>query len=475
MTRTSPGDLGLSHELTVVLGELGFHELTPIQEQALPVLLAGKDLMAQSPTGSGKTAAFGLPILERVELGRRPLQALVLCPTRELSRQVARELRRLGRRRAGLSVSVLAGGEPLRPQREALGRGVHVAVGTPGRVLDHLRRGSLELHGVRTLVLDEADRMLDMGFLDEVDEILRAAPTERQTALFSATLPQRITALSRECQRDPVFVKVEDEAEAPSVRQVVVKIDPERKPEVLRCVLERFQYRSALVFANLKVTVSELSERLRAAGVSAAALHGDLEQPDRDRILAMFRNSSTKVLVATDVAARGLDVEQLDLVVNYDVPGQPEVYVHRIGRTGRAGRSGVAVTLGTAAELARLRALEGYDESALEEVEASELSDHPLASSAAHAASTATTASTASGAMATLRIGGGRKQKLRPGDILGALTGEAGGFSADQVGKIEIFDNFSFVAVAAVVSEEARLRLARGRIKGKRFSVFLVS
>lgn len=461
---TLPADLGLSPDLTVVLGELGFETLTPVQEQALPLLLAGRDLVAQSRTGSGKTAAFALPILERLQLERRELQALVLCPTRELSRQVARELRRLGRRKPGLSVLIVAGGEPLRGQSEALRRGVHVAVGTPGRLVDHLRRGTLRLDALAVVVLDEADRMLDMGFLEDVSEILGAAPSERQTALFSATLPADLDALSQACQRDPVVVRVEDEEEAPAVRQLFVSTEPERKIETLRLVLERFQYDSALVFANLKLTVSALSGDLTALGVSAAALHGDLEQPDRDRTLALFRNRTTRVLVATDVAARGLDIDRLDLVINYDLPPQPEVYVHRIGRTGRAGRSGVAVTLGTAADRAKLGGLEGHGVEALEHVDSSELAAHSLASAPR----------VPEPAMATLRIGGGRKQKLRPGDILGALTGEAGGLTSDQVGKIEIFDNFAFVAVAEPVSREAQLRLARGRIKGKRFSVIVV-
>lgn len=458
MTTESFSELPLSEALLAVVAELGFTKLTPVQAQAIPVLLEGKDLVGQSRTGSGKTAAFALPILQRVDLKVREIQALVLCPTRELSAQVAREIRRLGRRHPGLSVLVLAGGEPLGRQRGALEKGVHIAVGTPGRVLDHLRRRSIKVHRVGTVVLDEADRMLDMGFSEDMEAILRALPPSRQTVFFSATYPDTIAELCQKHQKDPAFVRVESEPEqAPEIRQLLVTAEPEQKLGALRWALSAHPHESALVFANLKATVADVAQTLSESGVSADSLHGDLEQWDRDRVLAKFRNGSTRVLVATDVAARGIDIESLDLVVNYDLPSQPEIYVHRIGRTGRAGRLGVAVSIRTSRETYKIDAIEALTGQHLIPTErAADTTRAPLQRDAK---------------MATLRISGGRKEKVRPGDILGALTGEAGGLDANDVGKIEIHDHFSYVAVSRHISREAQRSLSEGRIKGRRFQI----
>jgi len=467
---TAFASLPLSPALLEVVAELGFKELTPIQAESIPLLLAGKDVLGQSRTGSGKTAAFGLPILQDIRMERRDLQALVLCPTRELSAQVARELRKLGRRHPGLQVLVLAGGEPLRPQASALEKGVHIAVGTPGRVLDHLRRDILRLDQVRTLVLDEADRMLEMGFQEHMEEILAAVPEQRQTVFFSATYPVTIEALSRKYQNDAVRVEIESEPEEiPSIRQLLITTEQEDKPRALRAVLLHHPHESALVFANLKTTVAQLDKSLSAAGVSCASLHGDLEQYDRDRVLAKFRNGSTRVLVATDVAARGLDVADLDLVVNYDLPGQPEIYVHRIGRTGRAGKTGLAISLATPREQPKIKAIQEATGATIERVSLASLTPVELPEEAEKPAPTLAR----DAKMQTLRISGGRKQKMRPGDILGALTGEAGGLSGSQIGKIEIHDNFSYVAIDTSVSEAAKKSLSSGRIKGKKFIVTL--
>ena len=457
-TSASFSELPLSEALLAVVAELGFEQLTPVQAQAIPILLEGKDLVGQSRTGSGKTAAFTLPILQRIDLTRREIGALVLCPTRELSAQVAREIRRLGRRHAGLSVLVLAGGEPVGRQRGALEKGVHIVVGTPGRVLDHLRRRSLKVHRVATVVLDEADRMLDMGFTEDMDAILRALPPNRQTVFFSATYPNTIAELCQKHQKSPVFVRVESEPEqAPEITQLVVNAEQDQKLIALRWVLGAHVHESALVFANLKATVADIARQLSEAGVSADSLHGDLEQYDRDRVLAKFRNGSTRVLVATDVAARGIDIESLDLVVNFDLPSQPEVYVHRIGRTGRAGRVGLAVSLRTSREDHKLAAIEELTGQHLTPTTRDgEAPRAPLQRDAK---------------MATLRISGGRKEKVRPGDILGALTGEAGGLDASDVGKIEIHDHFSYVAVSKHVSRAAQQSLSEGRIKGRRFQI----
>lgn len=457
------GSLALSPELLAVVEELGYHELTPIQAQSIPALLAGRDLIGQSKTGSGKTAAFGLPMLQNLAADRRELQALVLCPTRELCAQVARELRKLGRRHAGLQVLAVSGGEPLRPQARALERGVHIAVGTPGRVIDHLQRGTMDLRGVTTVVLDEADRMLDMGFADAMDQILRGLPSARQTVFFSATFPESIEAMSQVHQRDALRVTIDDQQEvAAEIRQLGLAAEPDEKRDALYEVLGRYPHESALVFCNLKATVKELTRSLCISGASVDCLHGDLEQFQRDRVMAMFRNQSVRLLIATDVAARGIDVEDLDLVVNYDLPAQPEIYVHRIGRTGRAGNLGLSVSLYGARDEAKLAAIEQLAGTRIERV-ARERSgpegDEALARPAK---------------MDTIQIAGGRKDKVRPGDILGALTGEAGGLRAAEVGKIEIHDHLAYVAVSRSASRKAVASLANGRIKGRRFRAVLV-
>ncbi|MET0286882.1 MAG: ATP-dependent RNA helicase DbpA [Polyangiales bacterium] len=455
---TSFRSLALSPALLEVVEGLGYQALTPIQEASIPLLLAGKDLIGQSQTGSGKTAAFSLPILQGLSLETRTLGALVLCPTRELSAQVARELRKLGRNLAGLQVLVVAGGEPLRAQANALERGVHVVVGTPGRVIDHLERGTLDLRAARCVVLDEADRMLDMGFAEAMRVILDACPRSRQTVFFSATFPATIDALSRSYQRDPERVTIEAEpSSAPDVPQLLLEVAPEQKVRALQWALRRYPFEAALVFANLKTTVAQLEQAL--SGTSVASIHGDLEQHDRDRVMAKFRNASTRVLVATDVAARGIDVESLELVINYDLPAQPEVYVHRIGRTGRAGKTGVALSFATPREGEKIKNIQAHTGVTFERVRM----DDPGPPINEHIAR-----------MDTLKIAGGRKQKMRPGDILGALTGEAGGLAATDIGKIEIHDNFAYVAVARSVSKQALKSLASGRIKGKRFVVTLV-
>ncbi|MHC4953196.1 MAG: ATP-dependent RNA helicase DbpA [Planctomycetota bacterium] len=455
--------LALSPSLLAVVQELGYEEMTPIQARGIPALLKGKDLIGQAKTGSGKTAAFALPILENLTLEKRAVQALVLCPTRELSAQVAREFRKLGRRHAGLHVLALSGGQPVRPQIEALRRGVHIVVGTPGRVLDHLGRRTLKLGSIATAVLDEADRMLDMGFADEMDQILKALPRPLQTAFFSATFPDTIESMSRTHQRDAVRVTIDEPAEdMPAIRQLVFATKQADKLHSLCRVLAEHPHESALVFCNQKATTVEVTEALASAECSAAFLNGDLDQIDRDRVMAMFRNQSVRVLVATDVAARGIDVADLDIVINYDLPAQPEIYIHRIGRTGRAGKRGLAVSLATPRDGRRLAAIEGETGSALEPMSV-DPSDEREVPDLARAAS-----------MDTIRIAGGRKDKVRPGDILGALTGEAGGLSGADVGKIEIHDRHSFVAVARSVSRKAVERLNSGRIKGRRFRVALV-
>jgi ATP-independent RNA helicase DbpA len=456
--------LDLSAELLEVVAELGYAAMTDVQARSIPVLLAGRDLVAQSRTGSGKTAAFALPILQKVPLAVRAPHALVLCPTRELSAQVARELRKLGRRHKGLRVLVLAGGEARRLQESALAEGAHVLVGTPGRVRDHLTRGSLELGQLRTVVLDEADRMLEMGFEEDMQAILGALPKPRQVAFFSATFPDSIEAMSRKYQQSPARVTIEvQEAERREIRHVAMMAEPERKLDTLRWVLDTHAHESALVFANFKASVAKLASALGSHGVSVDSLHGDLEQFERDRVMAKFRNGSIRVLIATDVAARGLDVEGLDLVVNYELPTQPEIYLHRVGRTGRAGKTGVAVSLVAVREQDKLAEIERLLGAPLARVKRAQ----------AEAAPERDQAPEHDARMDTLRVSGGRKQKLRPGDLLGALTGDAGGLLGADIGKIEIHDDFTYVAVSRSVSQAAQKSLADGRIKGKRFRVVL--
>lgn len=462
--------LALSDSLRQVLAELGFTTPTPIQAQGIPLLLAGHDLIGQSTTGSGKTAAFALPILQRLTLGERRPQALILCPTRELCAQVARDIRKLGRRERGLQVLIVSGGQPMNPQLTALKQGVHVVVGTPGRALDHITRGSLNLAHVTTVVIDEADRMLEMGFADAMEKILGGAPPDRQTVLFSATFPQKIESMIGAHQRHPVRLSIAaTEAPGARMRQLAYDVDDHRRLDTLLAILRQSPPESAIVFCNLKATVAEVERALAQAGVSASSLHGNLEQKERDFVMAKFRNHSTRVLVATDVAARGLDIDGLDLVVNFDLPLQPEIFIHRVGRTGRAGKTGVAVSLVGPRDRAKARAIEAAIGMALERQATVPNSDLERADDVVGSRP----AIAADAKMETLYISGGRKDKVRAGDILGALTGEAGGLNGADIGKIEIHDRFSYVAIAKSSAGQAVQRLNAGRIKGKKFKVGL--
>lgn len=452
--------LELSRELLQVVSELGFKNMTPIQAQAIPVLLQGKDLVGQSKTGSGKTLAYALPLIESINFETNYIQALVLCPTRELCDQVAREIRKLGRRHPKLKVVSLVGGQPIYGQLNSLRSGAQVAVGTPGRVLDHLSRKSLDLHDAKFIVLDEADRMLDMGFQEDMEAILGSTSVDRQTIFFSATFPDSIQSMSERYQQNPVQIVVEDLEKKAAIEQIALEVVREDKFSALQSALQEYKPTSTIVFCNLKLTVMELADALHSAGVSCACLHGDLEQSERDRVMAKFRNFSVRVLIATDVAARGIDIADLDLVVNFDLP-KPDIYVHRIGRTGRAGKTGVALSFMEPREQYKIAAIEDETGQKLEHKRATEFSvaAEPVAAEAK---------------MATLFISGGRKEKMRPGDILGALTGEAGGLEGKDVGKIEIHDHFSYVAVTREVAAIALTRLQNGRIKGRKFRVEMV-
>lgn len=464
--------LQLSAPLLEVIRELGYTKPTPIQCESIPLLLKGKDLIAQSQTGSGKTAAFSLPILQKIQITRaRDTQALILCPTRELCAQVAREIRKLGRKHAGLQVLIVAGGSPIYPQLTALEKGVHLIVGTPGRVLDHLARGSMDISRIQTLVLDEADRMLEMGFTEDMREIFSYAPKHRQTVLFSATFPSSIESLSRDYQKNPHRVTItpdeSDSAKKADITHLAYEVDLVDRPSALLSVVRKYGPESVIVFCNFKASVADLTRELKKAQISVGELHGDLEQRDRDRVMAKFRNKSLRILIATDVAARGIDVLDLDLVVNFELSSQSEIYVHRVGRTGRAGKKGIAVSFYSAKERSKLARIES--ETGIE-IRVEKLSVVSMVSVEKNGENVS-----ASGAldasMKTLYISGGRKEKMRPGDILGALTGEGISLNAKDIGKIEIHDHFSYVAVAAAVADAALLALQNGRIKGRKFRV----
>jgi len=457
LTQAEFASLRLKPALQKNLATLHYRTMTPIQAQALPPMLAGRDIIGQAKTGSGKTAAFGLGVLERLDVARFRIQSLVLCPTRELADQVAREIRRLGRAIHNIKVLTLCGGQPLGPQIGSLEHGAHIIVGTPGRVEDHLRKGTLDLSHLKILVLDEADRMLDMGFQNALDAIVEQLPVDRQTLLFSATYPEQIQTVARRVMTDPVMVQVATTHDNTSIRQHFYRLtDNKQRLTALRLLLLKFRPESAAVFCNTRLEAREIADQLCRQGFSALALHGDLEQKERDQTLVRFANRSISILVATDVAARGLDIEALDAVINYQVARDPEVHVHRIGRTGRAGGKGVACTLYTEKEehrIVRLAAELDLD------IEPEALPPFSLLDRTPDKP-----------AMVTLQVDGGKKQKIRPGDILGALTGE-NGIAGKQVGKIHIFDNQAYVAVAREAAKPAMRKLGEGKLKGRSFRV----
>lgn len=448
--------VALSDAMLSNLDQLGYRHMTPIQQHSLPLIIEGRDLIAQAMTGSGKTAAFGLGIMHSLNPAWFGIQALVLCPTRELAAQVAQELRRLARFSDNIKVLVLAGGASLDRQIESLRHGAHIVVATPGRLCDHLHRNTINLSGLRTLVLDEADRMIDMGFYDDMAEIVSACPKKRQTLFFSATYPDNVQKTAARFLRNPVEVRVEDQLPESRVKQYFYQVaSAQRLPTVAR-LLKHFRPTSTLAFCNTKARVQELTDLLLAEGFSALALHGDLEQRDREDILVQFSNQSCSVLVATDVAARGLDIETVDAVINVELPGQPEVHVHRIGRTARNEAEGLAISLADADELHRAQRIE-------------ELQGRPLPWQDPNSLPRSKDAPVQA-PMITLCIQGGRKHKLRPADLVGALTKDAG-IPFGSVGKIDILDFVTFIALERSVADEAYDMLANGTIKGRRFKM----
>ncbi|CAJ0885683.1 ATP-dependent RNA helicase DbpA [Ralstonia flatus] len=451
--------LALPPAVLANLAQLGYTDMTPIQAASLPIALAGHDLIAQAKTGSGKTAAFALALLARLDARSFDVQAMVLCPTRELADQVAQEIRRLARAEENVKVLTLCGGTPMRPQAASLEHGAHVIVGTPGRIMDHLERGNLALGALKTLVLDEADRMLDMGFFDDIATVVRQCPPDRQTLLFSATYPEGIAKLSQRILRNPKEVKLEERHDDSKIRQRFYEVTDSQRLHAVGLLLKHYRPVSTLAFCNTKQQCRDLLDVLRAQGIHALALHGELEQRERDQVLIQFANRSCSVLVATDVAARGLDIAQLEAVINVDVTPDPEVHVHRIGRTGRADENGWALSLASMDEMGRVGNIE---EAMGREVEWHKLdaldtgNDAPLLPP-----------------METLQILGGRKEKIRPGDVLGALTGDAG-FRGDQIGKINVTEFSTYVAVERGIARDALRKLNAGTVKGKKVRVRLM-
>jgi ATP-independent RNA helicase DbpA len=456
--------LALSPQMLANLTQLGYTQMTAIQAAALPPALLGKDLIAQAKTGSGKTAAFALALLSNLNPRRFAIQAMVLCPTRELADQVTTEIRRLARAEENIKVVTLCGGVALRGQIASLEHGAHIVVGTPGRIMDHLERGNLDLSALNTLVLDEADRMLDMGFFEDIVKVARQCPKERQTLLFSATYPEGIARLAQQFMKNPEQITVQAQHEGSKIRQRWYQVKDSERLHAVSLLLDHFRPVSTLAFCNTKQQCRDLVEVLQAQGFSALALFGELEQRERDQVLVQFANRSCSVLVATDVAARGLDISHLEAVINVDVTPDSEIHIHRVGRTGRVGQSsdteGLALNLASMNEMGsvgKIEVLQGRESEWHQLAELTPGKGGPLAPP-----------------MATLQIVGGRKEKIRAGDVLGALTGDCG-YAKEQVGKINVNEFSTYVAVDRAIAEEAARKLSSGRVKGKSVKVRLLT
>jgi ATP-independent RNA helicase DbpA len=446
--------LNLRPELIQSVTELGYTQLTDIQAATIPVVLAGEDVLAQAKTGSGKTAAFGLGILQGLDEKLTYTHALVLCPTRELADQVAEQLRLLARRMDNVKITTLCGGIPMNGQIATLRHPPHIIVGTPGRVMDHMLNHRVKLHNLKQFVLDEADRMLDMGFYDELEVIFKHLPKVRQTLMFSATYPDTIAQISDVVQKTPKRIETQSLHSETKIQQIAYKVSDEHRQQAVAAIITHYQAKAAIVFCHTKIQTFELTEYLQQKDISAVALNGDLEQRERTQVLTRFAHKSALVLVATDVAARGLDIDAVDLVINYTVSEEPDVYVHRIGRTGRADAEGLAVTLVSDAEMANLREIEAHAQVVLKPKGIESVRFHANRIIQPE--------------YVTLSIDGGKRQKLRPGDILGSLTKEAG-IDGEDIGKINVTNQVSFIAVKLRSVKRAMAQFREGKIKGKKF------
>lgn len=514
-------ELGLSPQILKAVTEMGFEATSPIQAQAIPVVMSGQDVIGQAQTGTGKTAAFGIPILEKIDPKLKKLQAIVLCPTRELAIQVADEIRRLGRFMHGIKILPIYGGQDISMQIRSLKSGVQMVIGTPGRVMDHMRRHTLKFEALNTIVLDEADEMLNMGFREDIETILKDAPEERQTVLFSATMPKPILDITRNYQKNAQLVKVvKKELTVQNIDQFYYEVKQKNKEETLSRLVDMYNPKRSLVFCNTKRKVDELSEALKGRGYFAAGLHGDLKQSQRDRVMNGFRNGKTEILIATDVAARGIDVDDVEAVFNYDLPQDEEFYVHRIGRTGRAGRVGRAFTFIIGKEVYKLKDIQRYCktkiyaqpipsvndvtaikvEKTLDEIStliqnedlrsmikvieqrlneedytamdiAAAFLKKAMGSDEAEVRDVYDFGDTgAEEGMVRLFINIGKKHAVRPGDILGAIAGESG-MPGKLVGSIDMYDKYTFVEVPKENAKDVLRAMDHSKIKGKSINI----
>ena len=458
MDANSFKQLALSTEILSAVEDLGYQQMTPIQAASIPVLLEGHDVIARSQTGSGKTAAFALPILHKLTLHDKTPQALILAPTRELAEQIVQEIRKFSKSLKNIQPLALVGGQSAAAQNKFLELGAQIIIGTPGRTLEFLKNGSLNISDLKTLVLDEADRMLDEGFTEEVSEIIGMLPVQRQTVFFSATFPESIEILSRKYQKNPKIINVLNEtSQAPQIEQYVYIAEKPEKIDTLLRILNQHTTGSILIFCRTKLAVAEINELLNKSNVACKELHGDLDQNQRDQTMALFRSASLRVLVATDIAARGIDIDHLELVVNFDLPSSTDIYQHRIGRTGRAGKSGVAVSIADAYELTKVLEIEAAIGKKLIRQELNLKINTTVSQSLQQAK------------MKTIYISGGKKDKIRAGDVIGMLTAQPGAIAAVDIGKIEIHDTFIYVAVASSHADRALQKIIVGKIKGRKF------
>ena len=518
-------EMGLSEEIQKAVRYMGFEEASPIQAKAIPAMISGIDLIGQAQTGTGKTAAFGIPILEKVDPKLKKLQAIVLCPTRELAIQVADEIRNLSRYMHGIKVLPIYGGQDIVKQIRSLKSGTQIVIGTPGRVMDHMRRKTMKLDFVHTVVLDEADEMLNMGFREDIEFVLSGVPEERQTVLFSATMPKPIMEITKKFQNNAKVIKVtKKELTVPNIEQYYYDVKPKKKEEVLSRLLDIYSPRLSVVFCNTKKQVDLLVNALLGRGYFAAGLHGDMKQEQRDRVMQGFRTGKTEILVATDVAARGIDVDEVEAVFNYDLPQDDEYYVHRIGRTGRAGREGRAFSFVSGKEVYKLKEIQRYCktkiyaqkvpslndvantkmENILDDVERvieqedldmminaieervnnSEFTAMDMAAAFLKICCGMTEdnknteendwefGDTGAGedGMVRLFINIGKKQRVRPGDIIGAIAGESG-MDGKLIGTIDMYDKYTFVEVPREYAREVLNAMKNVKIKGKTVAV----
>lgn len=518
-------EMGLSEEIQKAVRYMGFEEASPIQAKAIPAMISGIDLIGQAQTGTGKTAAFGIPILEKVDPKLKKLQAIVLCPTRELAIQVADEIRNLSRYMHGIKVLPIYGGQDIVKQIRSLKSGTQIVIGTPGRVMDHMRRKTMKLDFVHTVVLDEADEMLNMGFREDIEFVLSGVPEERQTVLFSATMPKPIMEITKKFQNNAKVIKVtKKELTVPNIEQYYYDVKPKKKEEVLSRLLDIYSPRLSVVFCNTKKQVDLLVNALLGRGYFAEGLHGDMKQEQRDRVMQGFRTGKTEILVATDVAARGIDVDEVEAVFNYDLPQDDEYYVHRIGRTGRAGREGRAFSFVSGKEVYKLKEIQRYCktkiyaqkvpslndvantkmENILDDVERvieqedldmminaieervnnSEFTAMDMAAAFLKICCGMTEdnknteesdwefGDTGAGedGMVRLFINIGKKQRVRPGDILGAIAGESG-MDGKLIGTIDMYDKYTFVEVPREYAREVLNAMKNVKIKGKTVAV----